>query len=636
MCGIIGIVNFKTGRAPDQNAVVQAAESLSHRGPDDDGVYTNGPACLAFRRLSIIDLKSGAQPMCNEDGTLWVVYNGEIYNFAELRTRLQKQGHTFKTRSDTEVILHEYEQKGDACLSSFNGMFAFALWDSRKKRLLLGRDRLGIKPLYYTLTPDGIAFASELKALLQLPGVERHLNEQALCNYLTFRYVPGAQTMFSGIHKLPPGHFLIVENGAVSDLQEYWDLTFAPNTHVGRRDEDLVEEFDILLARAVKSHLVSDVPLGVLLSGGLDSTAMAAYMQGLGVTDLKTFSVAFDTGGVYDERPFAREAAQAYNTDHHEIVLSSKDFQDLLPQVVRSADEPLADLATVPLFAVSRLAREHVKVVLSGEGSDELFGGYPGIENILQQGQLLAKLHHIPAPLRQIAGWLLRTVSNSEKIQKATRAFSGPIENFAQAIGVSMTRVFTSTEKTNLLNGLSEESIGAAEMLLANTYAQQRITDPLNQILYMYSKLWLPDDLLAKADRMTMANSLELRVPFLDNDLVRFTSSLPTRLKIRKDPLTGQWNRKYILRSALKGRIPESILTREKQGFPVPAYEWLATDLREFAGDRLTSRSSPLSDFFKPETVEQLFHRSTEGDHRAQRQAWVLLIFLLWHETDMQ
>ena len=632
MCGIVGIVNLEAGCSPDRSAIERAADVLRHRGPDDGGIYTDGQACLGFRRLSIIDLETGTQPMCNEDGTIWVTYNGEIYNFPELAAALKSKGHAFKSRCDTEVILHQYEEQGDACVSAFNGMFAFALWDTRRRRLLLARDRLGIKPLYYALTAEGIVFASELKALLCLPGVDRGLSQESLCNYLTFRYVPGPETIFEGIRKLPPGHLISMEDGVLSEPQEYWDIAFSPETHAGRPEDELVEEFSDLLGRAVTSHLVSDVPLGVLLSGGLDSTAMVACMREQGVEDLRTFSVAFETGGQYDERAYAREAATAFGTDHHEVVLSARDFQDLLADFIWHSDEPLADLASVPLFAVARLAREHVTVVLSGEGSDELFGGYPGIEAILRRGRMMKHLHRIPSGLRRLAARALEGLVPSHGAAKWGQALGGSIEDFSRALKLNMTNVFSTSEKLGLVDGIPNETCRAADALLDETYGRRTIPDPLNQILYMYIKLWLPDDLLAKADRMTMANSLELRVPFLDNDLVQFTAELPVSLKVRPGGLLGNWDRKHILRRALHNRVPESILRREKLGFPVPAYEWLATDLRDFAWDHLLERSNPALEWFRRSAVEELLRSSVAGNEKCRRQVWVLLVLALWHE----
>ena len=627
MCGIVGILNFSPGQ--NREAVTHAANSIRHRGPDDFGVYEDSHICMAFRRLSIIDLEHGAQPMCNETGDIWVVYNGEIYNFATLKQALRQKGHTFKTRCDTEVILHQYEEQGDTCVKTFNGMFAFALWDKTKRRLLLARDRMGIKPLYYAQTNNGLAFASELKALLHLPGVHRTINPDALSAYLSFRYVPGPLTIFENIYKLSPGHFFTVENGIVNQPAPYWDMHFQPEQNAQIDEREYIHQFDMHLQKAVESHLVSDVPLGVLLSGGLDSTAMAVYMRDLGVTDLKTFSVAFDTGGEFDERPFARQAASAFQTDHKEITISSTDFVTMLDDFVWFADEPLADLASVPLFAVSKLAREHVTVVLSGEGSDELFGGYPGIERLVQRGEWLKHMQNIPVSVRRLGMGLASTFTSSSSAKNWLRAFAGPVHQMAQTLQLSMTGVFHAAEKQRLMPEVGHVNYHIHEQLLMALYNTQTIGEPLNQALYMYMKNWLPDDLLTKADRMTMAHSLELRVPFLDNDVVAFTATLPTHMKLHRNGKT--WIHKYVLRKALEGRIPQTILTRPKQGFPVPAYHWLTTDLQTFARNTLLDRDNPANRFFAPTIVESLLTRSAQGDHQAQRQVWVLIIFVLWH-----
>lgn len=620
MCGIAGIFD-PTGSGIDQEALIRSGETLRHRGPDDDGIHTDGYIGLVFRRLSIIDLESGAQPMSNEDGTIWLVCNGEIYNFQTLRKELEDKGHRFRSESDSEVILHLYEELGEEFVKRLDGMFGFALWDSKRHVLVLGRDRLGIKPMYYSVRPDGgLLFASELKAILEMPGVERSIDPDALSHYLTFRYVPGEHCIIQGIRKLPAGHTLTIQEGKPPLLSAYWDLAFTSASD--RSDREWVDAFDQRLRTAVTDHMVSDVPVGVLLSGGLDSSAIVAYTRDIGVSNLKSFSVAFDVGGEFDERPFARQAAHAFNTDHHEVVISAQDFARDVMDVVWHADEPLADLASVPLFAVSRLAREHVTVVLSGEGSDELFGGYPGVEQILKRADFMKW----PRPIRQLASLPIRALPGKSRW---ARALSGRTDAFARNLGLSMTSVFSRDEKRYVWDGPSTAAV--AETFTDKAYHGAQTDDPLNQILYMYAKNWLPDDLLAKADRMTMAHSLELRVPFLDNHLVDFVSGMPQHMKVRREPSTDGWQRKYVLRKALEGRVPQDIIDRPKQGFPVPAYGWLAADLKDFGAEWMKS-SHLVQMGFQTAALDSLAASAQSGNARAQKQAWSLIILAIWSD----
>lgn len=619
MCGIVGILDRRS--APNAALARRAADALQHRGPDDAGFYSDDQICLAFRRLSVIDLETGHQPMANEDASIWTIFNGEIYNYRELREQLTAKGHRFKSSSDTEVLVHLYEEYGDGCLEKLDGMFGLAIWDTRTRRLLLGRDRLGIKPLYYVETSSGLAFASELKALLQLPGVDRNVDPRALSHYLSFRHPHPTISILGGIQKLPAAHAMICDETRPEPvLRPYWDLAFNIDTNIS--EEQAIDEFDRRLTSAVESHLVSDVPVGVLLSGGLDSTAMVACASELGVEQLKTFSVAFDTGGRYDERGYARQAADRFQTDHHEVVLSPEQFIGTLFDTVWHADEPLADLASVPLYAVARLAREHVTVVLSGEGSDELFGGYPGIENHIGRTGILG----IPTALRAVATWPLRTMAPSSR---AAAALGGRIEDFSRNAGIRMTNVFSDTEIEALAPELRTIASDSDEHL-ERVYGDVQSPDILNQILYMYARTWLPEDLLNKADRMTMAHGLELRVPFLDNQLIDFVSSLPPRYKLKRIR-KGEWSHKHVLRKAMEGRIPNAILERPKQGFPVPAYRWLESELSGFARDRITSRG--LADLgLQPKPMDNVLRAAIAGDGQAQRQAWVLIVLSIWCE----
>lgn len=615
MCGICGIANYSASNPVERERIERMNRTIAHRGPDDDGFYVRGNVGLGHRRLSIIDLAGGKQPIFNEDGSIVIVFNGEIYNFADLTDDLAASGHRFRTRSDTETIVHAYEEYGDSCVERLRGMFAFALWDGRRKRLLLARDRLGKKPLYYYAGANSLIFASEIKALLENPEVPREVDPDALKLYLALRYVPGPRTIFREIYKLQPGHYLALENGIVRTCA-YWDVQFDPAAALEPRR---LEEFHHLLDESVRLRLISEVPLGVFLSGGLDSSSILAVMSRItGGERIKTFSVGYEASEGAEEESnefaYARMAAEAFGADHHEYRVRVTDFRDFVPDLVWHLDEPMADPSCIPLYFIARLAREHITVVLSGEGADELLGGY-GI-----YGKMLA--------IERARRWLpfasslapaLALLSRDEKTRRYLNAAGLPLE--ARYRGVC--RGLFPHQVDGLLGGLTGVEL-ALDSVFAPYYANAP-QDPLSRMLYVDQKVWLPDDLLLKADKMTMATALELRVPFLDHKLVEFAARLPNSAKLNGG--RGKW----LLRQAMSGVLPEPILTRSKKGFPVPTQTWLGTRLREFTREALLARDSACRRYMDAAALESLVREHEDGRHQRHEEIWTLLVFEFWH-----
>jgi asparagine synthase (glutamine-hydrolysing) len=567
MCGICGKLNLDSEEPVGEELLAAMTDSLHHRGPDGRGLYRWGPVGLGHRRLSIIDLNTGDQPISNENGNVWVVYNGEIYNFQELRRELEGRGHRFRTTSDTEVIVHLYEDAGPACVERLQGMFAFALWDQRRRRLLLARDRVGIKPLYFVNTGRALLFASEIKALLKDPSVRRELNPVAVDRFLTYYYVPGRETLLCGIYKLEPAHYLTVENGATR-VSRYWDLRFDRTAQV-RDFGEAVEALDELLGRTVKNHMIADVPVGVLLSGGVDSTGVLSYAVEETGHRISTFTVGFSGERFADERPFASLAAKRFGTDHYEVTFGAREFLEFLPQYAWHMEEPVCEPPAVALYYVSRLAREcGVKVLLSGEGGDEAFGGYQTYRNLL----ILERLKGLLGPGRGLVALGLKLASGLgvTRLRRFVPLVSAELEDYYLSRTSDPWRGLASVK----------ESLYSAEFkaLLAETrsdepsreaFARVNGADALSRMLYVDSVTWLPDDLLLKADKMTMATSVELRVPLLDHQVMEFAASIPASFKVRG------WSTKRVLKAVLGEKVPIPILGRKKAGFPVPYGRWL-------------------------------------------------------------
>ncbi|MDP9053741.1 MAG: asparagine synthase (glutamine-hydrolyzing) [Acidobacteriota bacterium] len=622
MCAICGILNFDPAEAVDANAIAGMAETLHHRGPDDDGFLIDGQAGLGFRRLSIIDRSGGHQPIQNEDRSAVIVFNGEIYNYRELAASLTASGHVFSTRSDTETILHAYEEHGEDCVDLLRGMFAFAIWDRNRRKLVIARDRVGIKPLYYYQNGRFLAFASEIKALFRIAGVPCDVDPEALDQYLSLRYVPGPRTMFRNIFRLQPGHMLVADPSGVR-IRRYWNFEFNQRSIA---PAEALEKFEHLIEESVRMHLVSEVPLGVALSGGLDSSAILALMSkirgaGGGSTRIKTFSVGYEDSSAEEressEFEYARMAAGAFGAEHYEYRLTAKAFEEFIPRLVWHLDEPLADPSCIPLHYISKLAREHITVILSGEGADEILAGY----NIYGRMLAMDSMNRRIPQMSRIAPMLAK-FAPSEKLRRYVRMSGQSIEERYRGVCKGF-----GTESLNRLIGAGRTK--AAEQSIDEIYrAHFRSVagaSPLNRMLYADAKVWLPDDLLLKADKMTMANSLELRVPFLDHRLVEFAGTLPDNLKIGKD------GTKTLLRQAMRGVLPAPIIDRPKKGFPVPLSSWLRTPLRQFTRDHLMAPQSACRAWLDSGTVERMLTEHERGKVDRSQELWALLVFEFWH-----
>lgn len=621
MCGICGKLNFDYQGPVDHGLISRMTETLFHRGPDGGGQFVSGPIGLGHRRLSIIDLNTGAQPMSNEDESIWVVFNGEIYNFLELRSDLQARGHKFKSATDTEVIVHLYEESGPESVAKLQGMFAFALWDERKQLLLLARDRVGIKPLYYTNTGKSLLFGSEIKSLLVDSSVSRNINPRAIDRFFTYGYVPGNETLLEGVNKLDPGHYLTAHNGKIN-VRQYWDLNFeaAPRwTSFGHA----VEELRDLLRRTVKAHMISDVPVGVLLSGGVDSTGMLRYAVEQTDKPIHTFTVGFAGEEFADERPYARLAAKRFGTEHHEITMTADDFIDFLPKYACHMEEPVFEPPAVALYYVSRLARESgVKVLLSGEGGDEAFGGYQTYRNLL----LLERLKTFFGPAKGLLRLGLQTMDQAgwKRVGKFRSLVDLPMSEYylsrTATPDSNLMRLKSSLYTPEFAAALRE---GTSDLPTRNLFARLDHASPLDSMLYVDTKTWLPDDLLVKADKMTMATSVELRVPLLDFQVLEFAASLPANFKVRG------WTTKRILKAALQDSIPREIISRKKTGFPVPYGKWLNGDSRHVVEDTLLHPGAAIGYCCSKSKISELLRRRPDGGGSREVFCLVVLELLL-------
>jgi asparagine synthase (glutamine-hydrolysing) len=608
MCGIFGLFHADARTPTDAGILRRMGDVLAHRGPDGGGVYTDRGFGMGMRRLSIIDLKTGDQPLANENGSVWVVFNGEIYNYRELTAELLAKGHRFATASDTEVLVHLYEDYGEACVEKLRGMFAFAIWQPAERTLLLARDRLGIKPLYYAQTRDGFVFGSELKALAEWPPAPRAVNPQSVMAYLQYGYVPDPLTIIDGIAKLAPGHTLTVREGRAGVPRRYWDATtFFRNPAPPPREADASDELWQLLRDAVRSHLVSDVPLGAFLSGGIDSSMVVAIMAAEIGAPVKTFSVGFQEPD-YNELAYARRVADRFGTEHHELVVGPADLS-LLSELLGAFDEPFADPSAIPTYLISRLARQHVKVVLSGDGGDELFAGY-------DRYMVDYRRRHLGRVGDLGLGGGLRVLSGT--LPEGT-----PGKNFIYNISLPrMERYLDSISlfPARALHDLLGPSIRPDVDAVFDTSNSVGL-DPLSRLQALDLRTYLPGDILAKVDRMTMANSLEARVPLLDHRLVQFACGLPARLRLR----SGQ--SKYLLRRALGGRLPREVLSRPKQGFAVPLEAWFEQRLPDFFHESLGDMGRLADVGIEPAAVRSLmdvYAKRGRQDHC--RRLWALAV----------
>jgi asparagine synthase (glutamine-hydrolysing) len=624
MCGIAGLVDREGVGADDQALVLRMRDTMVHRGPDDAGIFVDSHAVLGHRRLSIVDLAGGAQPLSNEDRSIWIVYNGEIYNHADLRRQLEPLGHRYRTRSDTETIVHAYEEWGEDCVTRFRGMFAFALWDTRQQRLLLARDRLGVKPLYWTIVGTRLYFGSEIKAILASRAVRPCLREAALPELLSMRSLAGDETLFAGIRTLMPGHLLSFAGGRAT-LRRYWTIPRPVARPALRRAADDVRQFRALLEESVRLRLMSDVPLGVFLSGGLDSSAIAALMAPMMGRPLDTFSVAF-ANRAYNELAYSREVARSLGANTHEVVMDDRDFFSALPRLVWHEDEPIAHPSSVSLHVVSTLASRQVKVVLTGEGSDELLAGYGRYPRALLNWRAGALYSRVPAPLRAlVAGGVRRLPGKAGRY--ARRSFLA----IDQAPELHFFDNFAAINLQRLRQLLSPRL--AADVRSSRVYAEvlSRFNEPdrgttLDRLLYTDLGTYLVE-LLMKQDQMSMSASIESRVPFLDHHLVEYAAALPPERK-----LSG-FNTKRILRDAVADVVPASVLSRSKMGFPVPFAQWMRGPWNDVARDVLLDRRARERDLMRPGMLDTLLNDARSGVPGAADAIWSLLNLELWHRT---
>ena len=641
MCGIAGIVSSARLQADTRDRALAMRQVVVHRGPDEAGLHADDYAALAHRRLSIVDLNAGHQPLSNEDGHIWVTYNGEIYNHADLRRELEARGHRYRTKSDTETIVHAYETWGDACVTRFRGMFAFAIWDDRARRLLLVRDRLGIKPLYWSRVGDFLIFGSEIKSILASGLVPAIANEAVLPEVLSTRYTSGTDTLFQGIYKLLPGHRLVFEGGRVA-VSKYWDVpidhlpepysdktTERGAARASRRSErEAVDQFRALLTDSVRLRLMSDVPLGMFLSGGIDSSAVAAVMARLIDRPLQTFSVAFKDRA-FSELDHSRIVAHAIHATPHEIVIDDRDFFSMLPRLVWHEDEPLAHPSSVPLYYVSALAREHVKVVLTGEGSDELlagYGKYPRIAWNWWAGTVYERA--VPQVCRALVAQTVVPRLPRRIGRYAKRSFLA-MDRSAEAMFLDNFAAVCLADQRRLLGPRVRGLVSVARAYgpsLAYFNAPHARTTLLDRLLYADVKTYLVE-LLMKQDQMSMAASIESRVPFLDHRLVEFSAALPDRLK-----LSG-WTTKRILREAMHDLLPASILTRRKMGFPVPFAGWAKSRWNAVIREVLLDRRTRERGVVDPAAVTRLLDDHASGRRDGADPLWSLLNLELWYRT---
>jgi asparagine synthase (glutamine-hydrolysing) len=623
MCGIAGFINTKVKPRAEREALLDGmCRIITHRGPDEQGMMVDDHAALGMRRLSIIDLKTGQQPIYDESGNLVIVFNGEIYNYREVKTELEKRGHKFKTNSDTETIVHAYEEFGADCLQHLRGMFAFAIWNKAKKELFIARDRVGKKPLYYSVTVDGqFVFGSELKVLLTHGGVKREIDTGALDAYLSFGYVPDPMCIFKNVRKLEPGHFLTYRDGEVK-TQSYWDFDYSESTD--RKEEDYIDELRELIKDAVNVRLISEVPLGAFLSGGVDSSAIVGNMARLSGQPVKTFSIGFNEDS-FNELKYARVAADHFGTEHHEFIVTP-DLCEVVDELVWHFDEPFADSSALPTYMVSKMARDYVTVVLSGDGGDELFAGYTRYLTDKKRSGL-AKLPRMlrTGLLQPVSEMLPHSAPGKNYLYNASL---DPVDRYIDNISH-----FSARHKRELYSaGLRQSMNGTAnagEQMFHDLASSVGTGDGVDKLLYLDSKTYLPGDILTKVDRMSMATSLEARVPLLDHKLIEFVTKIPSSLKLK-----GR-ETKYIFKRALEGLVPESILHRPKQGFGVPIDEWINVQLRDRIREDLLRQRTLERGYFEPSYIKLLLDEHDRGRRDHSHALWMLWMLELWHRRYM-
>jgi asparagine synthase (glutamine-hydrolysing) len=621
MCGISGIFN-RNRRPVDRSMLERMTRSIRHRGPDGHGYFVDKEIGLGHRRLSIIDLGGGAQPMTNEEGTLQIVFNGEIYNFVELRAELETLGHSFRTRSDTEVIIHAYEQWGVDFTKRLNGIFAFAIWDAINRELFLARDHLGIKPLYYTAIGDRFVFASEIKALMQDPECPRSVNLEALAELFTFRYVPAPKTLFQGIFKLPPGHSMRVTHQGVK-VQRFW--TWIPKLRTEWREAQLVEEYQGLLEDAVRLQLRSDVPLGLFLSSGVDSGALLAIMSRHSSQPVRAFTIGFEGGEKTNEVEDAQETANRFGAHHSYMTVSPKDYEAHYERYMLDLEEPVGHEAAAAHYFVAKITSEQVKVALSGQGADEPWAGYDRYKGI----KLSSFYSRLPSAVTgRLLPLLGRVPGRMERFKRGLASLGerDMLTRFAKVYSFFSADMKAQLYKGELKHAFEADPFGPKKALQQLQNDVQHL-DPLTQMLYIDTRANLPDDLLMVADKTSMASSLEARVPFLDYRLVEFVESLPPQLKLRG--FTG----KYLHKKAMTKWLPRHVVYRAKKGFAHPIAKWMRTSMRCLVDDCLLSQGSLISEHFDQRYIATMLQRDRDGKEHYTRQIYLLLSLELWHRT---
>jgi asparagine synthase (glutamine-hydrolysing) len=624
MCGIAGIVSAEAGDRIDPAAIHRMCTAILHRGPDDEGVFVKDGTGLGMRRLSIIDLSGGHQPVFNEDRTVWVVFNGEIYNFPELRADLMQRGHHFSTHTDTEVIVHLYEELGADCVNKLRGMFAFALYDERRRKLLMARDRLGKKPLHYAFQGQRLLFSSEIKSILAVAPELASVNNEALLQYMYFGYVPDPLTAFTTIQKLPPGHLLEFENGKIG-IRQYWDLP-QYGTHSPKSEEECLEEMEHRLAEAVRIRLISDVPLGALLSGGTDSSTVVALMARASSKPVKTFAIRFRDQD-FNEAPYARMVAAKFGTDHHELTVEP-DILHTVEMLTNSLEEPFGDSSMLPTYFVSQMARQHVTVALSGDGGDEIFAGYERYGIHLRR-QVFG---HVPNWARRFyRERLYPLLPGDMRGKKYSYHVSLPWrERYVDAVALVPAFERDMPLLSDDFRAVVRKS-GDPRDVMYRYFEQAPAKDPISQILYVDTKTYMAGDILTKVDRMSMAKSLEVRVPILDHEFVEWATALPLEWKIRGG------KQKYILRKlAERVGVPREALYRPKQGFALPLVHWLKHELRDLVMTILLDSRTLQRGYFEAPAVRQILDEHFRGRRIHSGQIWRLLIFELWHRNYLE
>ena len=626
MCGICGVFNRNPDHHVNPHDIKRMCDAIVHRGPDQEGMHVSANIGIGMRRLSIIDLSTGNQPIFNEDGSLAIVFNGEIYNHQELRKELTAKGHRFKTNSDTEAIIHAYEEYGAACPEKLNGMFGFAIWDLKCQSVFLARDRIGIKPLYYYMDASRLVFGSELKSILKISDIPRQVNAKALDTFLTFEYIPSPYSIFDNIHKLPPGHSLTVARDRHS-LKSYW--TFEYKT-LDYNERQLKSRFVELLEDSVNIRLMSDVPLGAFLSGGLDSSSIVALMSRHTSGPVKSFSIGFDNS-TYNELPFARAVAKQYQTEHYEEIIKP-DALSLTERIIRQLDEPFGDFSVFPTLMVSEMARKYVTVVLSGDGGDELLGGY---DTYIAQN-MARRYARLPAllrryPIEALVNLLPPTEKKKGLVNRAKRFIEGmQLPDHLQHVRWMI--FLQSAEKQMLYDPEFQRSLNDYDSFgfIKEAFRNSGSTTPLDQQEYVDIKTYLVDDILVKVDRMSMAASLETRVPFLDHRFVEFAATIPAHYRLR-----GK-RTKSILKDTMRPLLPDMILKRGKEGFSIPIKTWMKNELRPLMTDVLSERNVKEKGFFSPTVVQKLVREHLTNRENHSHRLWGLMMFHMWYDLYMK